>query len=330
MRTAVMCADRNDFPISEEARIRVACFGAGRGFIESLVRAYDRLSMSGARLSLTIYDAVAGRAQRAAEQARRPGIEATAYQAHAEDVVASDTSDVTVVQVDSANSIVGIIRGEIEKGSANGSLIYLLIDRPGRGLSTIRCVIPPGDTAARRSLLALFEVLAGLGARGGSIRVVGSQAAPGNQLSQALHRQRSADHLVANLPKFAAGLEPESPMLEIDDGAVSLPATVLDDRAAERDPDDAARAALAVLDSPLPWGEELAVFQLLPDDRLRLITAKRDARDGRLLVYGNEAPGREEHDDDSRRASSEAQRDVIRRIGERNTNSKERPIPMTD
>jgi hypothetical protein len=307
--------------------------GNGRGahaMLPYLTR-HNRTSQS-TEMVLACVDPVVGKASAFAQGARLHGVQAEAVEATVEHVLETDRlhgAMVVYCAVDRPGAVKAAVRGARARGLPCIGYFLLAMPEPQRKLLGVQFVVAADEQAAHADLDLFLDTLARIVPRGGSADVFQSAGGLQTHLSEPAIRAEFAEHLTKNAPKVVAGLEPESPPLEVATGDRVSTLYVVDHADGWATTGVLWADLLNRPDVGLRRGSSLVVAEVGPSDALRFHEARVRVTDGGLvfgpLVAAVSRGQLERQQQERLRKEVERERQV-----EASTLSRLSPIGMTD
>lgn len=266
---------------------RVWNAGAHRGARGNL-SALANLNRESERMAIEVMpvDPIPGRAMAFATEARALGLTATPTEGKIEEVVATSAyqGEPKIFNVDRASTLaVGLAATE---SAAPPVLFYLILVLPSGRMAGLRGAIAPEETRFRAQAKTFFDALAKVSERAGSKAIWGAAADPAHlALEPSMRSTFFAEHCKQNLAKFLAGLEIESPALEICfDPSEPIPLHVVE-RDTWGDPYAVVEGVAENPDSTIARGQKFVVAEVTPLG-VRLHESARRSFDAKVVVKG--------------------------------------------
>lgn len=213
-------------PTDRKQVLSVLNAGAHRGAIAGISAFEQFNAQSTNRRVIPVYvDALPGRAATTRDLALRRGVESTAIEGRIEDILErSGDQRPIVLNLDRPAAIADVIRRA--EPLSRPLLAYLLVKLPLEFVG-LRVVLLPGEPDAWRQARELFEGLARVTARQGSVALVGADGAVADVPREELYRRYFAEHVVSNLGRVVSHTEPEhAPIEATTDGIKTMPVFV--------------------------------------------------------------------------------------------------------
>lgn len=303
--------------------------GAGRGSV-LMMPTYQDWNQRSDRFQLRVHyvDPIPGRAEAVARAASSDGVPASFEEGRIEDVMVQEQEHeaMVVLHLDQSKAIAKVLQAEQERPDA--TLGYLLMRTPKGELAGIELALQPSDRTAKATCARFFDHLARFTARSGSDAVIGEQGLVEHRMAEPVFRAHFARHFRANMPKLAAGIEPESYPLEITwDGRRGQPFLVLFPKEWS-DPIDVANHVVESPEIPLIRGGEFTIAECGPDG-IRLHQVRRRVFDDRISVQGAVLVNDEEYDIAAKERARREARAALERA-QRQTISRTQPVWTSD
>ena len=307
--------------------------GNGRGARAMLpyIERHNRVSKS-TEIVLACVEPAPGKGEAFAALARSRGVEARALESSIERVLDDhDVRDAVVVYsaVDRPGAVRAAVDGARTRSLPAVGYFLLAFPEPTRKLFGIRFVVRPDEAKAHDDLALLLDTLSALVPRGSSRDIFGGGGTMTGNLAEPTIRAGFAEHLTRNAPKVIAGLEPESPSIEIASTERVSRLHVVDHKDAWVSPSVLWADILNQSDVMLRRGSTLVVAEVGPGPGLRLHQATVRAIDG-ALTFGSplgEVTRSRLIDLEREHALQTAER---QRAAEAVTTSRLSPVDMTD
>lgn len=307
--------------------------GNGRGarsMLPYLIK-HNRTSRS-TELVLACVEPSPGKGAAFAAEASLHGVRAQAVESTIEAVLGKEGLREAMV-VYSAMDRPGAVRAAIDGARVRNlpavGYFLLFFPEPTRKLFGIRFVVRPDELKVHEELTALLDTLSAVVPRGSSREVFADTGGTTAHMSEPAIRAGFAEHLTRNAPKVIAGLEPESPPLEIASADRVSTLHVVDHRDTWMMPGLLWADLLNRPDVTLRRGTSIVVAEVGPGPGLRLHQANVRMTDGGI-TFGTPL-GEVTHRRLVAREDERQQQDASRqRAVEAATASRLAPINMTD
>ena len=318
-------------PLRNIVPLLVAGNGRGARAMLPFIEKHNRTSTS-TELVLACVEPVPGKGAAFSEEAVKRGVRARAVESTIEQVLESTKFENALV-VYSAVDRPGAVRAAVDGARARNlpvlGYFLLAFPEPTRKLLGVRFVVRPDEPHAHAQLTVFLDALQAAVPRGSSRDVFGDGVGFDHRMAEPVIRSGFVEHLTRNAPKVIAGLEPESPCLEIAGTERVSTLHVVDHRDAWASTGVLWSDFLNRPDVTLRRGSSLVVAEVGPGPGLRLHQATVRVSDGGLtfgtLLGEVTHRGLLKREEDGVR--EEAQR---QRAAEAATVSRLSPVDMTD
>lgn len=212
----------------------------------------------------TYVDSFPGRSESLAAEARAKNIQATAEEARIEDFLATRPErDVPgLLNIDSATSVAKVLPLVGERLPA--LLAYQIVEMPDGRVYGVCLLIRRGEEELRDRATRLFETLGRLTERSGSEVILGPAGSAAARAVEPTLRRAFATHTVKNLTKVFAGLEPESPALEVVSTTGETAPLYIRETDGMVDPSDLAAEVANNPEHPMRRGTSFAIAETTP------------------------------------------------------------------
>ncbi len=258
--------------------------GAGRGAAANVtyLREFNERSTR-FRIRPVWIDPVPDKARTLAEQAAVAGLAGGWREASIQDCLSDVRDNLVILNLDQPSALAAAFATAAERDAP--VLGYLLIRMPNDELFGIRTLAQRHERDVKRRFSKVFDKLATVTARRGSVDVTGERALPGHRIAEPSIRNWFGQHVKSNLPKLLAGLEPEATPFEITrDGHATVPVII------RMNPHwGSALEMLAEIERnppmPMRGGEDFAILETGPDG-VRFHHARKRKTDGQVALRG--------------------------------------------
>lgn len=307
--------------------------GNGRGAHAMLpFIAHHNQTSAATEVVLACVDAAPTKGERFAAEAEVRGVRARSVEASIEDVLASNDLSGTMVvysALDRPGAVRALLQGAQGRRLPAVGYFLLALPEPTRKLFGIRFVIRADEVTVHDELAALLDTLSASVPRGSSRDVFGEAGKFSHHLTEPVIRSGFAEHLVRNAPKVIAGLEPESPPLEIATADRVSTLHVLDHAGGWQTIEQIIAQVLNRPTVSKRRGSSHVIAEIGPGPGLRFYQAVTRVTDGRLVING--LHGRIEHRELMAREDRNRAEDAARRQAQEvATISRLSPVEMTD
>lgn len=276
---------------AEREMLKILQGGAGRG-AEKNLSAIERFNKRSTRYRIcpTYADPSPGRTEDLLAKAEELGVEAFGLESKVEEAAKElnpgDKAPI-VLQIDRAGDIARTLAATMDVPRV--VFVYLLMKLSSGEFAGLRLYLRPDRREARLLAEHFFARLGAITLPGGSSELLGEGAEVQDLAREPLYRAWFADHLMKNLPKAVAGLEPECAPFEITTDGRTTSTLHLVEHDAFRDPIELATEISRASGTPLRKGRDFVLGEITPEG-LRLSTARIRKSDGRLSLRGTVTP----------------------------------------
>ncbi len=273
-------------PLDPREYLKCEIFGAGRAWrtILQFLKGFNSSSMF--QILLGITDNKPGKAEKAAEEARRHGILAAGREADIRTLSPDKVAPLIMMHVDDPDAL----GDAIARLTLSSIQAHLLARTDDDRLVGIHANIRRDDVETRDAASKLAKALAVNTTPSSSEDIFGTRGRAAHLAVEPNLRNDIGSDLVLNNEALFLNKPPVSPPLAISfNGQKPFPACVLDHRAGEFE--DPALIAHTILDSPttpIRTGNDIVVVEIGPNSEIRLHTVRRRRIDGRVAVNGVE------------------------------------------